>query len=98
MGSLYVISYTIGGMAMTARTVVGTIVGGRVVLPTPINAPDGTNVVVTIEPTAAPSRQATELLSHPAIGMWKDRKDMADSAAWVDAQRLKWRDRIHRRD
>lgn len=30
-----------------------------------------------------------DLRSLPAYGMWKDRKDMADSAAWVRKMRLK---------
>ncbi len=30
-----------------------------------------------------------KFLSHPFVGMWKDRKDMKDSVAWVNARRNK---------
>lgn len=35
----------------------------------------------------------TPLSAHPAIGMWKDREEMQDSAAWVrDVRKREWRD------
>jgi hypothetical protein len=36
----------------------------------------------------------TPLREDPAIGMWKDREDMEDSAAWVrEVRQREWRDR-----
>ena len=36
----------------------------------------------------------TPLREDPAIGMWKDREDMEDSAAWVrEVRQRAWRDR-----
>ena len=36
----------------------------------------------------------TPLREDPAIGMWKDREDMADSATWVrEVRQREWRDR-----
>jgi hypothetical protein len=34
------------------------------------------------------------LAEDPAIGMWKDREDMKDSAAWVRRQREQWSERL----
>ena len=34
------------------------------------------------------------LAEDPAIGMWKDREDMKDSAAWVRRQREHWSKRL----
>jgi hypothetical protein len=34
------------------------------------------------------------LAEDPAIGMWKDREDMKDSAAWVRRQREQWSKRL----
>ena len=35
----------------------------------------------------------TPISADPAIGMWKDREDMQDSAAWVrDLRKREWRD------
>ena len=35
------------------------------------------------------------LREDPAIGMWKDREDMQDSAAWVrQLRQSKWSDRV----
>ena len=36
----------------------------------------------------------TRLRADPAIGMWKDREDMEDSAAWVrEVRQREWHDR-----
>ena len=83
---------------MNATTVTGKVVGGRVELAEPLSVPDGTAVVVTVNQPKTPEQRVAEFLSHPAIGMWKDREDMKDSAAWVAAQRAKWRERLNRRD
>jgi hypothetical protein len=38
------------------------------------------------------------LAEDPAIGMWKDREDMKDSAAWVRRQREQWSERLIREE
>lgn len=38
------------------------------------------------------------LAEDPAIGMWKDREDMKDSAAWVRRQREQWGERLTREE
>jgi len=38
------------------------------------------------------------LAEDPAIGMWKDREDMKDSAAWVRRQREQWSERLTREE
>lgn len=41
----------------------------------------------TIHPIAPRGDRTKELMSHPAFGMWKDRKDMADVNAYVRRMR-----------
>lgn len=41
---------------------------------------------------------AEEILKSPAIGIWADREDMKDSAAWVDKMRRQSRERRSKRD
>jgi len=65
--------------------------GGRIELPAGVQIADGTEVTVTV-PEAALARPAVPIERHPAIGMWADREDMADSAAWVRGQRERWRE------
>jgi hypothetical protein len=38
------------------------------------------------------------LAEDPAIGIWKDREDMKDSAAWVRRQRERWSKRLTREE
>jgi hypothetical protein len=38
------------------------------------------------------------LAEDPAIGIWKDREDMKDSAAWVRRQREQWSERLIREE
>ena len=70
---------------------------GRIELPAGVQIVDGTEVTVTL-PEVPPARPAVPIERHPAIGMWAEREDMADSAAWVRGQRERWRDRLTRRD
>lgn len=89
----------------------GTIQNGRVVLANPLPLPEGTEVVVKVEPVAEqPSPSSVELTPAPAsegtvdfaslpfFGMWADREDMKDSVAWVNKEREKWYQRARRRD
>jgi len=43
-------------------------------------------------------RHEGPLAEDPAIGMWKDREDMKDSAAWVRRQREQWSERLTREE
>ena len=38
------------------------------------------------------------LAEDPAIGIWKDREDRKDSAAWVRQQREQWSERLSREE
>jgi hypothetical protein len=38
------------------------------------------------------------LAEDPVIGIWKDREDMKDSAAWVRRQREQWSERLTREE
>lgn len=66
----------------------GKVKRGKLTVPAKIALPDG-NVEVTVVVTEARPREwkrglsREELLKHPAFGMWKDRDDMRDSAAYV---------------
>jgi hypothetical protein len=81
---------------MATIQVRGRVKNGAIELTETLDAPDGTEVIVTIpEPSPRPVPELP-LAMHPAIGMWADREDMADSAEWVAKQRAKWRDRLNR--
>ena len=67
------------------------VTDGRIELPAGVQIADGTEVTVTV-PEAPAGRPAVPIERHPAIGMWADREDMADSAAWVRGQRERWRE------
>ena len=77
----------------------GRIEDGQLVLSRPLGLPDGTDVVVRIEPlvTAQPAVSTEEEFSSlPFFGMWADREDMADAAAWVCRERERWQERVAR--
>lgn len=71
---------------------------GGIVLPRPLALPDGTEVVVRVEPLASRESEVTadppvdreELAGVPFFGMWEGRADMGDGATWVRAQRERW--------
>jgi len=74
-----------------AVRVTGKVKRGKLIVSAKIALPDG-NVEVTVVTEAkprewkrGPSRE--ELLKHPVFGMWKDRKDMHDSAEYVRKMR-----------
>jgi hypothetical protein len=69
--------------------------GRSIIFPRPLALPEGTEVIVQIQPfvvTARPTAQADdrEFRSLPFFGMWADREDMQDSAAWVRKEREAW--------
>ena len=72
-------------MKVVAR---GTVQGNEIIFPEGVGLPDGTLVVVSIEPVEAegeesPAESVEQIASWPFFGMWADREDMADSVAWV---------------
>lgn len=76
-------------MVMTEH---GKVQHGGIIFETPLALPDGTEVVVRIEPVAAePSSEApvrgADFSSLPFFGMWADRPDMDDSEAWLCSER-----------
>jgi hypothetical protein len=82
------------------RTVHGRVEGGRVIVDGSVELPDGSDVLITVWNVPDPTVRVRleQLLAEPAVGMWADREDMADSAAWVREQRAKWQQRPYRSD
>jgi len=81
---------------MTER---GKIHGGSIVLDEPIDLPEGTEVVVHVEPVGARvlvHGNGNEFENLPFFGMWADRDEMSDSVEWVRRERDKWRQRLTR--
>lgn len=79
---------------MTER---GKIQSGGIVFDEPIDLPEGTEVVVRIEPVEDKSLVATngdDFENLPFFGMWADRDDMGDGVAWVRREREKWQQRL----
>ena len=79
---------------MTER---GKIHSGSIVLDEPINLPEGTEVIVHVEPVTHEGVSASngdELKHLPFFGMWADRDEMSDSLAWVRREREKWQQRL----
>lgn len=65
---------------------------GQIVLAKPLDLPEGTRVIIHIEPVAQGSAKTGEdrFSSLPFFGMWADREDLADSAEWVHKEREQW--------
>lgn len=79
---------------MTER---GKVQSGGIVFDEPIDLPEGTEVIVRIEPIEDKSLVATngdDLENLPFFGMWADRDDMSDGVAWVRREREKWQQRL----
>ena len=81
----------------------GKVQSGGIVFDAPLALPEGTEVMVQIEPLAAGAETAAplsdeEFLSLPFFGMWAEREDMHDSAAWVRRERERWHQRVSRQD
>ena len=75
----------------------GKIHSGSIVLDEPIDLPEGTEVVVRIEPVVheqASAVNGNEFENLPFFGMWADRDEMTDSVAWVGKEREKWQQRL----
>jgi hypothetical protein len=81
----------------------GKVRSGGIVFEEPLMLPEGTEVVVSIE-TLADEDEPTDATADedfaalPFFGMWADREDMADSAAWVRQMREQWQQRAVRQD
>jgi hypothetical protein len=89
-----------GTVSVTAR---GKISKGSIILPEPLPLPDGSDVIIHIEPVsgegqAVPLAPPADLKSLPFFGMWSDREDMSDGRDWVKSEREAWRQRLVRRD
>ena len=87
-------------MALRER---GRIQAGNIVFPKPLALPEGTEVLVSIEPLAVKEPTTStetekDFASLPFFGMWKDRRDMKDSAARVRRERKRWQQRVVRQD
>jgi hypothetical protein len=79
----------------------GTVQGKEIVFLEELGLPNGTRVIVSIEPEETadepPATESTkEIAEWPFFGMWADREDMADSVAWVRKQREQWLERLTR--
>ena len=76
-------------MALTEH---GKVHDGSIVFAHPLELPEGTEVVVHIEPItiiAGPTNQE-EFATLPFFGMWSDREDMQDSSAYIKRAREQW--------
>ncbi len=87
-------------MALRER---GKIQAGNIVFPKPLALPEGTEVLVVIEPLAVKEQSTSsgtekDFASLPFFGMWRDRQDMKDSVAWVRKERRRWQQRVARQD
>ncbi len=77
----------------------GKVQDGSILLSKPLPLPEGTEVVIHVEPINS-ARESTTFDEHenftalPFFGMWAEREDMSDSASWVRKKRKKWRQRI----
>ncbi len=70
----------------------GKIQDGNILFSKPLSLPEGTEVIIHIEPinTARQSLASNErknFVALPFFGMWAERKDMSDSALWVRKER-----------
>jgi hypothetical protein len=86
-------------MALTER---GTIRQGSIVFANPLGLPDGTEVVVRVEPIGHPEDASPgelgEFASLPFFGMWAGRQDLSHPADWVRREREAWQPRATRPD
>jgi hypothetical protein len=79
----------------------GTVQGGKIVFAQPLELPEGAEVVVKIETIAEDlqndnAADEIDFASLPFFGMWADREEMSDSAAWVRRERERWQERLSR--
>ena len=80
----------------------GKVKSGAIVFSEPLTLPEGTEVLVQIEPVAARAQSvgpaSADFAALPFFGMWADREEMSDSAAWVGREREQWQQRLKQRD
>jgi hypothetical protein len=86
-------------------TEVGFVSAGGIVLDKPLELPEGSRVIVHIEPAPAgaagmPVNNAMQSLqsAFPFIGQWADRDGLPDSAEFVREQRAQRQQRPFRQD
>jgi hypothetical protein len=87
-------------MALTER---GTVHQGNIVFANPLGLPDGTEVLVRVEPIAQRLEEAVpdergEFASLPFFGMWAGRQDLSHPSDWVRREREAWQPRATRPD
>jgi hypothetical protein len=89
----------VSGMAVIER---GKVKGKSIVFQKPLGLPDGTEVYVSVATVEEVERMQGETPAAfselPFFGMWADRSDMEDSAAWIREERAKWQTRSTRQD
>jgi hypothetical protein len=81
----------------------GKIQSGNIVFQKPLALPEGTEVLVSIEPLAVKEQTASsgteeDFTALPFFGMWRDRQEMKDSVVWVRKERKRWQQRVARQD
>jgi hypothetical protein len=81
----------------------GQVHNGGIVFVEPLVLPEGAEVIVQIEPLVSAPQAVKDIAGEdftdqPFFGMWANRKDMEDSAAWVRRQRARWQRRANRLD
>jgi hypothetical protein len=84
-------------MKVTER---GKVQDGGLVLARPLPLPEGTEVLVQVEPVApAPAASAgKDFAALPFFGMWAGRDDLGESADHVRREREQWHQRAQRPD
>ena len=78
----------------------GTVNAGRIVLSEPLGVADGTEVFVSVVPTAVAVRRLSpeEFMALPVFGMHRDDSDRRDGVEIINEERAKWGQRPHRQD
>jgi hypothetical protein len=71
---------------------------GKAIIPgQPVDLPHDRELEIEIRvlsPRRARGRRGSKVTSMPFFGMWADREDMRDSAAWVRKERRRWTTRV----
>jgi hypothetical protein len=81
---------------MATIQVRGRVKDGTIELSDPVDLPDGTEVLVSLELPAELPPHVRDFLHLPAIGMWQDREEMADPVEWLRKTREEqWQRRIN---
>ena len=80
----------------------GKVKSGAIVFSEPLMLPEGTEVLVQIEPVEAGAQSvgpaSADFFALPFFGMWADREEMSDSSSWVRREREQWQQRLKQRD